>query len=227
MKESPVNGIPGRSLPGAAIAAIVILAAPMALAATGQTPVGQTRTREARFEIVKAYHDGPWLKPTLDLLRSENEWDQKMAQWQIEQRVVGPEKAPAIDWKHQSAVVLSLGSQFGQVGVTVNKCAVEGDLTILDLHFEVDGQWDPFGEPSHPAVILAIDRADIKDVEIRCDAVVDGLPPGLSRKTIRGTGTGISGTGAAVAPTPENASLTESKTTWGRVKADYRGALTR
>jgi len=119
-----VNGIPGRSLPSAAIAAI-LLAAPAAFAATGQTPVGDTAVRDARFAIIKAYHDGPWVKPTLDLLRSETEWNQKMAAWQAEQRVVGAEAPPSIDWKHQAVVVLSLGSQFGQVGVTVNKCQVE------------------------------------------------------------------------------------------------------
>ena len=226
-----MNGIPGRSLP-AAIAAFVLFGAPVALAATGQTPVGDTHTRDARFEIVKAYHDGPWLKPTLDLLRSETEWDAKMASWLAEERVVGREAAPKIDWKHQVIVVLSLGSQFGQVGVTVNKCQVEGDLTILDLHFDVEDQWDPYGEPSHPAVLVAVDRADIKNVELRCDATVDGLPPGLSRRTFRetptgtGTGTALGVTEAAVAPTAENVSLGETKTTWGRVKAGYRGSVT-
>jgi hypothetical protein len=206
-----------------------------------------TAVRDARFAIIKAYHDGPWVKPTLDLLRSETEWNQKMAAWQAEQRVVGAEAPPSIDWKHQAVVVLSLGSQFGQVGVTVNKCQVEGDLTILDLHFDVQDQWDPFGEPSHPAVLVAVDRADIKNVQIRCDAVVDGLPPGLSRKTFRPNGA-LAGVTAAVAtltspngqtspiatetevaaaPTSENVSLGETKTTWGRVKAGYRGVVSR
>jgi len=228
-----VNGIPGRSLPGAAIAALVLTAAPVALAATGQTPVVDTKARDARFEIIKAYHDGPWIKPTLDLLRSENEWDSKMAQWLLEERVVGPEVAPSIDWKHQSVVVLSLGSQFGHIGVTVNKCQVEGDLTIVDLHFDMDDQWDPTGEPSHPAVILAVERADLKNIELRCDATVDGLPPGLLRRTLLVPGTGtrtgasVGSTEAAIAPASDNVSLAEAKTTWGRVKAGYRGNVTR
>jgi len=231
-----VNGTTGRSLP-AALAAFVLFGAPVALAGTGQTPVGLTHTRDARFEIIKAYHDGPWVKPTLDWLRSETEWDAKMAAWLAEERVIGREAAPMIDWKHQAVVVLSLGSQFGRVGVTVNKCQVEGDLTILDLHFDVDDQWDPYGEPSHPAVLVAVDRADLKDVQLRCDATVDGLPPGLSRRILRelsagsgssaGTGSSVGGTEAALAPTTENISLSETKTTWGRVKAGYRGAVTR
>jgi len=233
MKESPVNGIPGRSLPGAAIAAIVLTTAPVALAATGEAPVVDTRAREARFEIVKAYQDGPWLKPTLDLLSSENEWHLKMADWLSNQVVIGTEDAPPIDWKHSDAVVLSLGSCFGHVAVTINKCEVEGDKTILDLHFEMDDQWDPSGEPSHPAVILAVDRADLKNIELRCDATVDGLPPGLSRKLPRfnGAGTTAGGTAgvteAATAPATDNVSLAETKTTWGRVKAGYRGVVSR
>jgi len=239
-----VNGIPGRSLPGAAIAALVLTAAPVALAATGETPAVQTRSREARFEIVKAYHDGPWVKPTLELLRSENEWKLKMADWYDNQVVIGTEAPPQVDWKHNAVVVLSLGSCFGHIGVTVNKCLVEGDQTILDLHFEMTDQWDPNGEPSHPAVILAVDRADIKNIELRCDATVDGLPPGLGRKlprfssgrvTARGDRVNAGGTEAAIAPAADNVSapasdnvlLGETKTTWGRVKADYRGALTR
>lgn len=225
-----MNGIPGRSLSGAAMAAIVLFVAPTALAATGETPAGLTRTRDARFEIIKAYHDGPWLKPTLDLLRSENEWDAKMATWLSEERVIGRESAPNIDWKHQVVVVLSLGSQFGRVGVSVNKCQVEGDLTILDLHFDVDDQWDPYGEPSHPAVLVAVERADVKNVELRCDATVDGLPPGLSRKTwlsLTTPGTRSETTETALAPASDNVSLAESATTWGRVKATYRGVATR
>jgi hypothetical protein len=208
---------------------LVLFGAPVALAATGETPVGLTKARDARFEVVKAYHDGPWLKPTLDLLRSETEWDARMASWLAEERVVGAEAAPKIDWKHQVIVVLSLGSQFGQVGVTVNKCQVEGDLTILDLHFDVQDQWDPYGEPSHPAVLVAVDRADVKNVELRCDATVDGLPPGLSRRTFRenpaGTGSAVGVSETAVAPAAENVSLAETRTTWGRVKAGYRGAV--
>ena len=224
-----MNGIPGRSLPGAALAAIVLFTAPHALAATGETPVGLVRARDARYEIVKAYKDGPWLKPTLDVLRSESEWNSKMANWLVEQRVVGPEAAPPVDWKHQVLVVLALGSQFGQVGVTVNHCKVEADLTILDLHFAVADQWDPYGEPSHPAVIVALDRADLKDVEVRCDATVDGLPPGLSRKTLRVSGSraGSDAMDAAIAPAAANVSLVDAKTTWGRVKADYRGVVSR
>jgi len=233
MKESPVNGIPGRSLPGAAIAALVLTAAPVALAATGQTPIVQTHTRDARFEIVKAYHDGPWVKPTLELLRSENEWKLKMDDWFNKQVVIGTEDPPQVDWKHNAVVVLSLGSCFGHVGVTVNNCRVEGDLTILDLHFEMDDQWDPNGEPSYPAVVLAVDRADLKDIELRCDATVEGLPPGLSRKLPRFNGTGITvgttvgTTEAAIAPAAENVSLEQTKTTWGRVKAGYRGVVSR
>ena len=224
-----MNAIPGRTLPGAAIAAIVLFAAPMAHAATGETPAGLVRARDARFEVVKAYKDGPWVKPTLDVLRSESEWNSKMANWLVEQRVVGPEAPPAIDWKHQVAVVLSLGSQFGRIGVSVNHCMVEADLTILDLHFDVDDQWDPYGEPSHPAVIVALERADLKDVEVRCDATVDGLPPGLSRKTLRVSGSRASSDAmdAAIAPAAANVSLMDAKTTWGRVKADYRGVVSR
>lgn len=226
-----MNGIPGRSLPGAAIAATLLCAAPVALAATGQTPVGETATRNARFEIVKAYHDGPWLKPTLELLRSENEWNQKMATWLTQEVVIGTENPPPVDWKHNNVIVLSLGSCFGHVGVTVNNCQVEGDKTILDLHFEMDDQWDPNGEAAHPAVILAVDRADLKDIELRCDATVDGLPPGLSRKLPRfsgaGTGTTAGVTEATIAPAADNVSLDQTKTTWGRVKADYRGTPTR
>ena len=234
-----MNGTTGRSLPGAAIAAIVLFTPSIAFAAAGQTPVADTRTREARFEIVKVYRDGPWLKPTLDLLRSEDEWKLKFEHWQNEERVIGPEAPPPVDWKHQNVVVLSLGSCFGHVDVTVNRCQVEGDLTILDLHFDVDDQWDPNGEPSHPAVIVAVERADLKNIELRCDATVDGLPPGLKRKiprfiSSRVTGGGAEGarisaggTEAAIAPASDNVSLAETKTTWGRVKADYRGTPTR
>lgn len=224
-----MNGIPGRSLPGAAIAAIVLSAAPVALAATGQTPVVDTRTRDARFEIVKVYHDGPWLKPTLELVRSDNEWQLKMADWLSKEVVIGTEGAPPVDWKHSDAIVLSLGSCFGHVGVTVNNCQVEGDKTILDLHFEMDDQWDPNGEPSHPAVILAVDRADLKNIELRCDATVEGLPPGLSRKLPRFNGAGITQgvTESVLAPAVGNVSLAQMNTTWGRVKADYRGVVSR
>jgi hypothetical protein len=217
-----VNGSPGRSLARAAIAAIVLLSAPLALAATKDAPTDLTKTRTARFSVIKEYTDGPWLLPTLELVRSEVEWKALMDAWFVEHRVVGVEDPPRVDWNHQAVIVLALGSQFASVSVAVKTCTVEGDVTVLELDFETGTQWDPTGDLAHPAVIVAIERADLKQFKLHCDATIDGLPPGLGRPV----GARMNTAGAldvAPAPSGESVSLADAKTTWGRVKADYRG----
>jgi hypothetical protein len=226
-----VNGIPGRSLTRAAIAAIVLFQAPLAIAATNDAPTTLTKARPAHFDVIKKYSDGPWVLPTLELVRSDNEWNALMTAWLTEQRVVGREAAPVVDWTHDAVIVLALGSQFASVGVSVKDCVVEGDVTVLDLHFETGDQWDPNGQVEHPAVILAISRADLKDIELRCDATIDGLPPSANRRNgLRIHAADGSTFDVAQAPAGESVtsgSLADAKTTWGRVKADYRGVPTR
>ena len=109
--------------------------------------------RPIPFDVIKKYQDGPWLVPTLESVVSANDWDMKMAHWYAQGEVAGIEQAPVIDWQHKALVIVSLGRQSCQCGVNVNKCLVEADSTLLDLHFDTGGdQWDPSHEDGHPAV---------------------------------------------------------------------------
>jgi len=201
----------------AALPALVLLPVSAYAAPTNPTALGHTRC--APFQVVQKYVDGPWLVPTLKAMRTKDEWNLQMTRWLADQAVVGREAPPDIDWNRQSVVVLSLGKQVGNAAVTVNQCTVDGDITVLDLHFDTPTQWDPYGDVAHPAVIVAVDRADLKNLEIRCDTVVEGLPNGQNR---RENGARLTGD-TAVAPAGESAAAEfPANTTWGRVKGSYR-----
>ena len=205
-----------RSLVCAAIAALLLFSVP-ALSAPKPIPPGLARA--GKFQVIKRYVDGPWLVPTLHAIRSSDDWDRQMGTWLLEQKVVGREAAPNINWNHQAVVVLSLGSQMGECGVDVKHCTVQALTTLFDLHFVTPTQWDPNGSVQHPAVLIAIDRSDLKNLEIRFDSVIDGLPSGQNR---RATGIGLT-SGATPAPSSESVGATfDATTTWGRLKDVYR-----
>ena len=203
-----MNTAPGRSL----VALLALLVLPAA-AQSAPKPVPPGHARTAKFQVYKQYLDGPWLVPTLHAVRSASEWNSQMDTWQLEQKVVGRESAPDVDWSHQAVVVLSLGRQVGNFTMCVNNCTVDGDVTLMDLHFQTPTQWDPNGDVVHPAVLVTVERSDLKNLEIRTDCTVDGLPDGSSRRD--------SGFAALAQANAANA-LLDGPTTWGRVKDAYR-----
>ena len=203
----------------AAVMALLLVPIP-ALPAPPPIPPGHARP--GHYEVIKTYLDGPWLVPTLEAVCSADDWNNKMNKWALEQKVVGKEAPPDINWNHQAVIVLSLGRQLGQCGVGVNDCRVFADTTLFDLHFSTPTQWDPNGDLQHPAVLIAVDRADLKNLLVHYDCLIDGLPNAQGR---RGNGVGIS---TGMAPTSDlpsveavNASF-DVNTTWGRVKDTYR-----
>ncbi len=198
------------------------------------------RARPVPFQILQKFQDGPWLVPTLRSFRSESDWNMAMEQWLAREEVAGRQAPPKVDWTHQAVVVLALGTQPRRTGVSVHECRVEGELTILDLHFDTGGdQWDPFYVAEHPAVVVALERSDLKNLKLICDAVVDGLPgaagrplphlnrPGSPRGTAAVASTGPQAMDAAPISAAESVQLLDggaASTTWGRVKASYRGS---
>ena len=206
-----MNTAPGRSL--AAILALLFLPV-AAQSAPKPGPPGHART--AKFQIYKQSFDGPWLVPTLHAGRSASEWNAQMDTWALEEKVVGKEAAPDVDWSHQAVIVLSLGKQVGNCTMSVSTCTVDADVTLMELHFVTPTQWDPNGDVVHPAVLITVERSDLKNLEITTDCTVDGLPDGSSRR-----GSGLT---AQAQTTADNATLTldGGRTTWGRVKDAYR-----
>lgn len=210
-----MNTAPGRSLACAALTALLF--SPVA-ALSAPKPVPPGHARAAKFQVFKKYLDGPWLVPTVHSLRSADEWNRQMSEWLLDQKVVGRESAPDVDWSHQAVVVLSLGRQIGNCSMTVNNCTVAGDTTVLDVHLETPTQWDPYGDVVHPAVLVTVERSDLKNLEIRCDSVIDGLPNSAGRR-------GGNGAGLSFEPVSGDANVTTTlgaATTWGRVKDAYR-----
>jgi hypothetical protein len=202
-----------------ALAALLLSPIP-ALSAPPSIPPGHARP--GHYQVIKTYLEGPWVVPTLEAVRSADESNNQMNRWWLEQKVVGKEAPPDINWSHQAVIVLSLGKQLGQCDVDVNHCTVFADTTLFDLHFVTPTQWDPNADVLHPAVLIAVDRADLKNLLVHYDCLIDGLPNGQGR---RGNGVGIS---AGIAPTSDlpsveavNASF-DANTTWGRVKDTYR-----
>ena len=175
--------------------------------------------RPIPYQILYQQKDGAWLVPTLKAVRSERQWEAAMDEWQAKQQVVGREPAPAVDWNRTAVIVLALGRQVRQCGVAVKGCHLESELTILDLHLDLGpDQWDPIGTVEHPCIVVAIDRSDLKALALHYDASVDGLPPGMDRRSEVANGHNHSNAApvASVAAGPE-------ATSWGRVKAFYRG----
>ena len=203
-----------------ALVALLVLVPVRASSAPPSIPPGHARP--GHYQVIKRYLDGPWIVPTLQAVRSADDWTKQMNKWALEQKVVGREAAPDVDWNHQAVVVLSLGPQMGQCDVEVNHCMVEADTTLFDLRFLTPTQWDPNGDILHPAVLIAVDRADLKNLLVHFDCLIDGLPDRQSR---RGNGIGIS---AGMAPTSDQPSVeavnasSDANTTWGRVKDSYR-----
>jgi hypothetical protein len=208
----------------------------------GSPQADAARQRPVPFEVLKKYQDGPWLVPTLESVRSPNDWDQLMVQWFARQEVAGIQPAPAIDWSHKAIVVIALGTQPGRCGVNVLDCLVEADSTVLDLFLELGGdQWDPEYEHMHPAVLVAIEREDLNNLKLKYNGHIEGLPGSAGKRT--GRIRPVPSTTATDAQAPamsaadvattgieaSNAGLEGEggSTTWGRVKAHYRGPLTR
>jgi hypothetical protein len=203
-----------RSLSLAALAVLLLVAVP-ALAAPPSVPPGHARP--GRFQVIKKYADGPWLVPTLKAMRSPEAWNLQMTRWLADQAVVGREDPPAINWNQQAVIVLSLGSQMGQCGVDVNHCMVEADTTLFDLHFITPPQWDPNGSIEHPAVLIAVDRSDLKNLKVQFDCEINGLP---NRQDRRSYGFDVNSSDVPTVDAVEASS--EANTTWGRVKDSYR-----
>ena len=219
-----MNTAPARSLAcAAAVAALLLSPIPSLAEPPHVIPPGHAR--QAGFKVIKNYADGPWLVPTLHALRSANDWNLQMAKWLADEQVVGREAAPDVDWSHEAVIVVSLGKQVGNCTLTVNECMVDGDITVMDLHLTTPTQWDPNGDVVHPAVLIAVDREDLKNLEIRTDCTVDGLPGGANRRGGNGATLALQPTGsdASIAPAGVDATTTlEAATTWGRVKDAYR-----
>jgi len=176
--------------------------------------------RPIPYQVLYQQRDGAWLVPTLRPIRSARQWEAAMDEWQAKQQIVGREPAPAVDWNRTAVIILAIGTQVRQLGVAVKGCHLESELTVLDLHFDLgSGQWDPIGTVEHPCIVIAIDRSHLKELALHCDANVDGLPPGMDRRSEVANGQNhLNATPAtAVAAGPE-------ATSWGRLKALYRGS---
>lgn len=221
---------------------LLVLAGLIALTRRGDAgppdKVLAARARPVPFQILQKFQDGPWLVPTLQSFRSESAWNLAMDHWLAREEVAGRQAPPMVDWTHQAVVVLALGTQPRRTGVSVHECRVEGEVTILDLHFDTGDQWDPYYVSEHPAVVVALERSDLKNLKLICDAVVDGLPgvtgrplphltrPGSPRGTAAVASTGPQAMDAAPISAAESVQLDggSASTTWGRVKASYRGS---
>jgi len=203
-----------RSLSLAVLAALLLVAVP-ALSAPPPVPPGHARP--GRFEVIKRYADGPWLVPTLHGFRSPEAWNLQMTKWQADQTVVGREDPPNINWSQQAVIVLSLGQQTGHCDVAVNHCMVEADTTLFDLHFITPTQWDPNGSAEYPAVLIAVDRSDLKNLKVQFDCDINGLP---NRQGRRSYGFDANSGDAPTVDAVEASS--DANTTWGRVKDSYR-----
>jgi hypothetical protein len=229
-----VNGVTvGRSLARAFGAALILFQ----VAAVNANPGGNPnlgKNRPARYQVAKKYLDGPWVKPTLEALHSPDDWERAMVRWQADQQVSGYESAPAIDWQHQAIVVVSLGPLTDRSDVAVHDCLVDADSTIVDLVATLPERWDPNADTIHPALLIAVDHADLKNLKLLCNATVDGLPGSRGRKngipvpaaTVNTAGadvTAVEPVAPVAAPAQEMATASfQGKTTWGRVKAGYR-----
>ena len=179
---------------------------------------GCQAVREIPFETLIRQNDGAWLVPTLRALRSPRAWEAAMDEWEANHEIVGREPVPDIDWTKNAVIVLALGTQVRECRVSVKKCTIEAELTVVDLHVDVPFQWDPIGTVEHPCLVVSVARNDLKELQLRFDADIAGLPPGLSRRSIVANGnnhvnTASSGVAAAGGPVLSS---------WGQLKALYR-----
>jgi hypothetical protein len=193
------------------------------------SPATPTCVRDIQYRILYQQRDGSWLVPTLETVRSARQWESNMDTWVAKHQVVGREPAPAIDWSKEAVIVLSLGTQGRQTGVQVLGCRRDAELTMVDLHFELEGQWDPLGTDQHPCVVLAVPQDDLKEVRLLCNATVDGLPMGLAQGQRLGNGANRTNAAPAAAATSTAAGSGNTvlaggpqAVTWGQVKALYR-----
>ena len=199
------------------LAGLALLPASPDAAPAGACSCGEPRAIE--YRILYQHKDGAWLVPTLRAVRSARQWEAAMDAWQARHEVVGREPAPAVDWSREAVIVVSLGRQVRQCGISVRGCHRSAEVTVLDLHMDIgDGRWDPIGTVEHPCAVVAVARADLKEIALRCDATIDGLPAGQDRR-----GEVSSDRNHPDAARVATAAGAEA-TSWGRVKALYRGS---
>jgi hypothetical protein len=202
-----------------AIAAMPTL--PGTVGAAPPAPCTCSAVRPIPYQVLYQHKDGTWLVPTLRAVRSARQWEAAMDEWQALQQVVGREPAPAIDWSHDAVIVLALGRQVRQCGVAVKGCQIESELTVLDLHLDLGPeQWDPIGTVEHPCVVISVANSDLRELRLRCDASIDGLPPGQDRRSEVSNGNDrMNAAPAAAAATAAGPAISS----WGRIKAQYHG----
>jgi len=132
------------------------LAAPGMAAATG---VG--------FRTVDRNVVGPWTEACADLFTSAAEWDAAMSDLAAAgglSVLPGPE-APAVDWKRESVVLVTLGEQgSGASGVEIKAMHRQGNHAVLDVEVTPPG---PYAYMTAPYHIIRFDAKGIRSVEVR------------------------------------------------------------
>lgn len=192
-----------------------------------QTPQPEdTIVRQIDFVILQQFQDGAWLVPTLRAFRSPQGWENAMDDWSSRHEMVSREPAPNIDWTKNAVIVLAIGTVGRKIDIKVKQCRRHFNDTIVDLHLETEaGPPDPWLVIEHPTLVISVARADLKSVLLQYDALIEGLPPLLTRTEVIEPPAGPKTPNASSeAAAVTRASGADGSSTWGRVKALYRSA---
>jgi hypothetical protein len=162
--------------------------------------------RQVTCRAIATYGMAAWVAPMAVVVTSPVAW----SQWNAEQanagRAVGEEALPAgVDWSKEVVVVVSLGELSAPLTVELTGGQKRNSQTELNLRV-LTGQGG-----NCPALVLALDRANCKNVRLVPDYTLTGVP--LAPPIYDGTTT--------LAAAGDDDGLTVV-TSWGAIKAEYR-----
>lgn len=207
----------------AALVALAVVAAATQVAAA-RPAVAAPRMSLAQpvpYESMAQYNYSAWMRPTLQLVRSEAEWNSMMSQAVASGKALAAEPAPNVDWSKYTVVVVALGEVPNGCSVEVQGARARANGLELDVHVSLGGVNQSY--TVSPSQVVAVARRNLSRVHLNVDATVAGLPTDATASA-SGASDGrlalrmhaaTATSDAAPAPTSTNLS-------WGALKNVYR-----
>jgi hypothetical protein len=189
------------------VAMALTMAVNVASVAAGPRAGMAERSRRAvDCRTLETYSMSAWLAPAAVVLTSPEAW----AAWNSEMvesgQAVAEEMLPAgVNWNREAVLVLALGEQGASYRLELMHATRSMSSTEMSLHVAT-GQGG-----SSPALVVALERSAVNNLQLTADYTVDGMPNTPALYSTPALDAMASGTApVAVA------------TSWGALKVEYR-----